>query len=801
MKVPVSWLKEYVTFEASPAEIADRLTFSGIEVEGIRTVGGTFDGIVVAEVVQIAPHPKADRLVLCDVADGREVLRVVCGARNFAVGDKVPLARVGARLPGGMEIKEAKLRGELSRGMLCAEDELGLSDDHSGLMLLPRHLAPGTPLAEVAGPPETVLDLEITWNRPDCLSIIGIAREIAALFGATLRLPEVGYPEAGQPVSSRIRVFVDDPLGCPRYTARYAEGIRLGPSPAWMQKRLTLCGVRPISNIVDVTNYVMLETGQPLHAFDYRLLTDQTIRVRRAQPAETMATLDGVPRPLTPEMLLIADAVRPVAVAGVMGGAGSEIRDSTDTVLLESACFNQASIHATSQALDLATESSHRFERGVDVESVDWASRRAMRLMLETGGGAAACGVVDVYPGRPAQRQVRYRFARGRSLLGVDIADDRAVQILSSLGLAVGSRSAEECLVQVPGFRPDIELEADLIEEVARIHGLDRVPAATPRAVIVPDANDRPARAAQAVRGALVGLGLSEILNYSFVSAGLLDRFDPGDAAGRIVLPNPVSADHGVLRNALLPQMVETLGRNLARQNETAALFEMGRVYLRGAGGELGERERLCIGLMGRAGRLGWDVRRPCEPEEMFLWIKGLVVEFCQAQPVADLALRPIRHPAFEDGWCLEAASAGERLGVLGLVRRALREEWRLSGPVGVAELELGDILRKPPAVPAVSPLPAYPSVARDLALVVGEDVKHEDVLRTVWAKAPKELIHVHLFDIFRSPALGEGKKSLAYEFVYRSMERTLTDEDVNQYNGNMIEALRSGLGAEIRVG
>ncbi|MDP6491746.1 MAG: phenylalanine--tRNA ligase subunit beta, partial [Kiritimatiellia bacterium] len=412
MKLPLSWLREYVDVDASAEEIAEKLTFSGTEVEGIEHVGAGCESIIVGEVLAWEKHPKADRLRLCRVSDGSNELPVVCGADNFDAGDKVALAPVGATLPDGMTIKEAKLRGEVSQGMLCAEDELGLSADHAGIMILPADAAAGTPLLDVMGGVETVLELEVTWNRPDCLCVIGMAREVAALYGLDLKIPEPALEETGKPVEEWTRVEVQDAADCPRYTARVLTDAELKPSPMWMRRRLACCGVRPINNVVDITNYVMLECGHPLHAFDFAMLKESRIVVRRAAEGEQMATLDDEERRLTPEMLVIADAERPVAVAGIMGGAGSEISDATQTVLLESATFDPALTHRTSVALGLSTESSHRFERTVDRATVEWASRRAAALMGEHCGATLAAGVIDVCGEAAGQAPIVCRLGR-----------------------------------------------------------------------------------------------------------------------------------------------------------------------------------------------------------------------------------------------------------------------------------------------------------------------------------------------------------------------------------------------------
>ncbi len=799
MKLPISWLKEYVDLDATVEDIADKLTFSGVEVEGIESVGLGYEHVVVAEVLAIERHPRADRLSVCRVSDGSEELQVVCGADNFAVGDKVPLAGIGAELVGGFKVKKAKLRGVESFGMLCAEDELGLSDDHSGLMILPSDLAAGTPFSEVAGPPDTVLALEITWNRPDCLCVIGIARELAALYGVPLRLPSVDYEEVGEDAGTYAQVRIEDEVACPRYTARVLTGAKLGPSPLWMQRRLSLCGVRPINNIVDVTNYVLLECGQPLHAFDYTLLKDGQIVVRRAAEGETMSTLDAVERTITPEMLVIADADRPVALAGVMGGAGSEIVDTTETVLLESAAFDAALIHSTSVALGLSTESSHRFERGVDIDHVDWASRRAAQLMVELAGATAAKGVVDLYPGRKEPKRIACRYAHTRERIGVEIPDERIRAIFDSLELRVVDGEGEACTIEVPSFRLDLEREADLIEEVARINGLESIPEALPTARIVADADDSRTRARYRCRAELIGLGLTEAMHYSFLSESLLDVFGRDQAARRVVLPHPVSSDHAIMRDSLIPQMVETLGRNLSRQVQDAALFEIGKVFRKGEGGKLGEAEHLCIGLMGKVGRSGIDSRLPVSEEEMFLWMKGMAERFLRARRISGHELKGAARPYYETGTCVELVVDGSVVGEMGLLGANIREKWRMHGPIAVAEFSLNSFMENDLSSVSLSPVPAYPAVSRDIAMVLDESVRHADILHVIRESAPAELTRVALFDIYRDKRMGYARKSVAYSLEYRSLERTLTDEEANEFHGKIKDALRDKLKADIR--
>ena len=806
MKAPLSWLKDYVDINETPQQVADRLTFAGIEVEGIETIGATYDRLIVAEVRAVDKHPNADKLSVCRVFDGNQELQVVCGAPNVKAGGKYPFAPAGVTMPDGMKIKQAKLRGVESSGMLCSEVELKLSDDHSGLMTLDPGLTPGTPLAEILGPPETVFDLEITPNRPDCLSIIGVARELAAMYRFRLKAPDLSdfrfqvsparnasHSDAGGGFSADTRIDVEDTDGCPRYTARLLKNVKIGPSPAWMQNRLKLAGIRPINNVVDITNYVMIECGQPLHAFDQTLLKEGRIVVRRARAGEKIATLDGIERELNPAMLVIADAAHPVAVAGVMGGAGSEIRETTQTVLLESACFKANDVRATSRKLGLSTESSYRFERGVDIGGVEWASRRAAALMAAHAGATIEPGVVDIYPSPPKPRTISCRFDTIRSVAGVGASDEEIAGIFRALELAVEKIDASSCTVIVPSFRGDLAAEVDLVEEFARVYGLDNIPTPTPRAQI--DAgDDSSSQAVAAIRSGLVSLGLQEILNYSLVSEKLLDLFDAGDKAERLVLPNPISADQTTLRTSLIPQMVETLGRNRAHQVERAALFELGRVFRKS-----GEEHHLCVGLMGPVGRGDLDQRRPVQAEEMFLWMKGLWERLAAVCGLGGYAFSASQRAWAAPGQCVAITVGNQPVAGIAIVHPAIRKEWRLTDPVAVLGARVEPLAAGVFRARTYKAIPPYPSVVRDIAMIVSDNVRNEDIERIIRKAAPAELERVQIFDIFSGKAIGPGRKSVAYSLTYRSGSRTLTDEEANGYHNHVKDALKQSLEIEIR--
>ena len=802
MKVPVSWLNEYVDVsDLSVKELADKLTFSGVEVEGIEEVGVTLDDhFVVGEVLTCVAHQNSDHLHVCKVSDGMQELQIVCGAPNCAAGIKVPLAKVGAVVPeGGFTIKQAKLRGVASFGMLCSARELKLSEDHSGLMILDPALKVGTPMRDVLPPPETVLDLEITWNRPDCLSVIGIAREFAAILRRPLRLPKVEFAETDEPVATFAKVRVEDPVKCPRYTARVMTGVKDGASPEWMKRRLELCGMRPISLTVDVTNYVMLECGQPLHAFDYRTLADRTVVVRCATAGEKIKTLDGVERTLDSSMLVIADAKVPSAVAGVMGGEGSEIAVGTEHVLLESALFDPASTKFTATKLGLGTEASRRYERGVDLDLADWASRRAVGLLVAHGQAKVAKGVIDADARHFKRGEVTLRFKRAQDVIGMALAEDEMVGILTSLGLEVVDRDAEKATFRIPSFRLDLTLEADLIEEIARMHGLDAIPDKMPDSTAVSTLDDGPFYARARCRQLLLGMGFSEAMHYSFLSAQELDAFNKRDVASRAVLPNPVSADYGVLRDSLMPQLAGSLGRNASRQVESAALFEIGRVFFIATDGKPGEEDRVSLGMMGPFGRTAVDRRRVVTNEESLLWLKGAIENLIFSLHAGDVSFARREHPAMEPGWAVDVLLNGERIGDMGLVSASLRHQWRMTAPMPLAELRLAPLLTRVSAVSSIKPVPQYPAVRRDIAFVAEASITHSDVLGTVRKAAPRELTGIGIFDIFQSKEIGKGKRSMAYTLEFRSPDRTLTDQEVNAAFSGIIQALKNDLKVEVR--
>jgi phenylalanyl-tRNA synthetase beta chain len=825
MKVTYNWLKQYVEFDWSPAELAERLTMLGIEVEGVQKLGGDFEGIVVAQVVTKDKHPNADKLTLCRVKDGQGERQIVCGAQNFKAGDKVPLILPGASLPAKpgeapFTIKVGKIRGVESQGMMCSPQELRLGNLAEGLLILREDAKVGQPFAEYLGRSGTdvVYDLEITPNRPDLNSLIGIAREISGLTGNPLKLPEVKLTESGGSAQEAVAVRIEDPKLCPRYTARVVHGVKIAPSPEWLSSTLEKVGVRSISNVVDVTNYVMLETGQPLHAFDYHLLagsagdsaapdgrdTRPTIVVRRAAEDEKFKTLDGQERTLNSQTLLIADEAKAVALAGVMGGQNSEINLSTVDVLIESACFNPQNIRATSKKLDLRTESSYRFERGADIGVCDWASRRAAQLILATAGGALAPGVVDAYPKSFEPKQITLRHAQTDAVLGIPVPIEQQIESLQRLGLealgcegiapALGVRRQEATVFRVPSFRVDLKREIDLIEEVARLYGVERIPATPPRGAIGTNAFDAVHDQLGEVRRILTGFGLYETQGQTLIS----------EAAGRLAgsnglspLANPLSSDMNVLRPSLLPGLLDALRHNVNRKTYDVALFEVGRVFVETAGQRREER-RVAIALTGQRNPLFWS---GAEREAKFdvFDLKGLIEQFLE-----EFGIRGVNYVRRTGSTALFLESATVhlgrfQLGDLGQLLPSVAKQYDLRDGVLLAELNLDTMLARRNPAKSFRSLPAFPAVRRDIAMVLPEATSHQAVLQAIKQAKPLHLETVELFDIFRGKNVPAGQKSVAYAFTYRLPERTLTDAEVNAAHEKLVAQLQQRLGATVR--
>lgn len=788
MRVPLSWLNEFVKIDdIKPEELAERLTRAGLQVETIETVGQELlsELFVVVDVLECEDHPDSDHLRVCKVSDGVDEYQVVCGAPNMRKGIKTAFAKIGAVVPeGGFKIKKGKLRGVESFGMCCSSKELKLGDDHSGIMEFPSEIKAGSLVRDVVAleKPEVVFDIEVTWNRPDALSIIGIARDFAAILGRPWKWPAVDYVESDEDVANEVKVIVEDGVKCPRYTARVITSVKDGPSPELIAKRLELCGMRSLGLVVDVTNYVLMELGAPLHAFDHTALKDRTIVVRTAREGEKIKTLDGVDRDLDTSMLVICDAEKPNAVAGVMGGEESEIASGvTRSVMLESALFDPTSTKYTATKLGISSEASYRYIRGVDKDIADFASRRAAHLLQKYGEATIARGVIDVdNRSLPLNDDVELNFDRVRALIGIDLSNDKMVSLLESVDLKLVSRDETKAVFKVPSWRWDITLEADLAEEAARLYGLDNIPDEMPSAPSVSTLDEKPFKALSRVSELCMSLGFSQAMHYSFLSARELDDFDDSNVSSRLVIPDPVSVEYGVMRPSLMPQMYQTLGRNASHEPNGVMLFETGKVFFT-AGDRPCEKQMLTLGFCGPVGREILRRRPQLGEEEAVLWMKGAVELLLKRLHAGKVEFVQVDRKPFAAA--LEIKLNGKAIGVLGAVDAAHRHPFRLTTQLVLAELELKMLLKHTAETGKVSPVPQFPGVMRDIAVKAKKGVKDSEITQVIRANGGKNLVKVELFDVF--------KDSRAYSLEFRSPERTLTDDEVGQAFDKIVEAVK----------
>ncbi len=800
MLVSVKWLQDYVDLPLGVAELGERLTMVGLELEGMEVREAGLQHVVTARVQEVRKHPKADRLHLCDVSTGNLTYRVVCGAPNVTPAAVVALALPGATLPSGVSIQESVIRGEPSQGMLCSQRELGLGDDASGIWLLPPDTPVGAPLADVLGISDTVLDISITPNRSDCLSVVGIAREVAAICQTPLRYPAVGCQEYGPPAESLGGVKIDDQVGCPRYAARILEGVRIGPSPEWLQNRLQSAGVRSINNIVDVTNYVLMELGQPLHAFDFDRLAEYRIVVRRAHSGERFTTLDGVDRSLFTDTLLICDGQRPVAIAGVMGGMNSEITSETTRVFIESAYFQPQGIRRTSKKLGLRTESSYRFERGVDPGGVIRALDRAAQLMLEVAGGRMATGRIDVYPAPISQPVLTLQVDRTNRFLGTRLTADQMAQILAGIEMQVEQLDDQRLRVIPPSFRQDVSREVDLMEEIARLAGYNSIPSIFPVASVYAEVPDAHLSSREAVRRDLAGFGFAETITYSFVSQASLVQLRLAAEDRRIrplKLQNPLSEDQAVMRTSLVPGLLATTRRNFDHRNVDLRIYELSKVFL-ATDNEQPEERYYLAGFM--TGKRNPQLYYGGEDRIDYTDVKGVVEAVLASFNLHGCEYRrepiePYLHP-----WEAAAIFYGtQQLGTLGRLHPEVERDWDLKAPVFLFELDYDRLFQLRETRPFYQTLPKFPSVIRDMALVVEDALPVQQPMDFLKQQRQPQLEHVEIFDLYRNPQLGPDKKSVAYRLVYRAQDRNMTDEEVNIIHEGLVQKVLQTFHAVLR--
>ncbi|HIJ72543.1 MAG TPA: phenylalanine--tRNA ligase subunit beta [Candidatus Hydrogenedentes bacterium] len=799
MRVSLNWLKEFLDIETGVDGLAEKMTMLGLEIESVERPGAEINKVVVGQIVSIEPHPKADKLVVCKTDVGQpQPVQIVCGAKNVRVGDRIPTALDGATLPGAVGIGCRKMRGVESCGMMCSAHELGLGEDHSGLMILEPNAPIGQDIVSHLGLDDAILEVEVTPNRGDWACMIGVARELAALFETPIRVPEVHIAEGAQRAARLSSVTIEAPELCPRYIGRLLSGVQVGPSPSWLCQRLLAAGQRPINNIVDVTNFVLLETGHPLHAFDYDKLSENRIVVRCAKQNETLETLDGQVRKLDSSMLVIADAERPVALAGIMGGHDSEVGESTSRVFLESAYFEPVSIRRTARALGMQTEASVRFQRGADPEMALFAINRAAGLVQELAGAEVAAGLLDEYPNPPAPVEVELRYGRSDDVLGTCVAPREQRGILERLGFVTVRSSDAGCVVRVPSWRHDVSREADLIEEVARLHGYDKIGVTLPTVRQIDEILAPEEAKLRALRRFLVGQGLTEVFNWTFDSAEAVRKCGLPEAyLDMVELQNPISEQNAAMRSTLIPGLLATASRNLRHGNLDLAAFEIGPVY----GPAKNDQElpdqytRLAIALSGRKGTHHWG--RAPEPYDFYdlkgyaesaLGFFGVYVQF----DAADFG-------PFQSGHCGRASWAGQPLGYLGMVGKEVLRAFETEQAIFLLEFDLDPLLAHRPPPPEFQTVPAYPASLRDMAVVVDASVPAGELEATARQVGGALLKRVEIFDVYSGKQIPEGKKSVAMNLFFQADDRTLKDEETLASWDTILKHLQERYGAQLR--
>lgn len=806
MKVPFSWLKEYVDIDMTAKELADQLALTGTEVERVVAVGvpaddGNLDRFVIGRVDTVAPHPNADKLTYCDVYVGGRTEKIICGAKNFKAGDITAVCLSGGVLPDGRKLEAAEIRGVKSNGMMCSEAELGLSQESAGIMILPEDAPVGERLVDHIAVSDEVMELEITPNRPDCLSVYGVAREVSAMTGAPLRPEPVADIDSDghDNINEIISITVEDPDLCPRYGARMIAGVRIAPSPAWLKARIVAAGMRPVNNVVDITNYVMWTLGEPMHAFDLARIAGRKLVARRARSGEAITTIDGVSRTLTSDMLVIADGEKPSAVAGIMGSEASEVSEDTRDIVLEAASFSGPNVMATSMALGLRSESSTRFEKGMDAELVPRALAMASRLIVDCCGGRLVPGEIDIKADLPPHNVIHLRAAKIKSLIGVDILPEETQVILERLGFKVEMEKPDVFRVTVPSFRADVEREVDLIEEVVRIFGLDLIPPTLPSEVRVMGGLSARQAAERRIARALADRGVNEVITYSFIAPDFADklRLDEADPRRQVVaIDNPLSVEQSVMRTMMLPSLLMTVARNAAMRNAGINIFERGITYQPVAREKLAAESKVFGACLTDMAGDGWiKSGRPVD----FYTARGMV-EALFATVDASFELSRSGSPFLHPGKSADILVGGEVAGYVGEVHPLVLAAFDIDVPVAAFEVDLDAVMAGSRGTILFEDLITYPASRQDLAVVVDEGVDAARVI-TVAREAGAPLLHdVEVFDIYAGEQIAAGKKSIALRLEFRSSDHTLTDDEVNTVRGQIVGALAKELKAELRV-
>lgn len=795
MKAPIGWLGDYVDINLDTKGLADAMTLSGSKVEGIESLGEDISQVVVGRILSLGGHPDADRLQIAKVDVGDDVIQIVTGAKNITVGDCVPIALVGATLSGGIKISKGKLRGVESFGMMCSIEELGLcrhdfpDAPEDGVYILNNTDQPGMDIKGILGMDEETIEFEITSNRPDCLSVIGLAREAAATLGTSFKKPIVSLREEADDASKYIAVEIQDKDLCERYTARVVKNVRIAPSPRWMRNRLKASGIRPINNIVDITNYVMLEYGQPMHAYDIRDIKDNKIVVRRAKDGEIIKTLDDQERILDPATLVIADGERTIGVAGVMGGANTEVREDTNTIVFESANFNGSAIRLAAKKLGMRTEASGRFEKGLDVENVHTAINRAAELVEQLGVGTVCKGVIDCYEKRKGKRSIKLRPSKINELLGTNIKKDKMIDILNMLEFRV---ERDDMLIDIPSFRDDIELEADIAEEIARFYGYNNIePTLLSGKAATLGRRTPEQRIENLIKNTMISCGLSEIYTYSFTSPKVFEKLNLEKDNGfrnAIFISNPLGEDYSVMRTTTIPSMLSVISTNYNRRTESGSFFEISNVYIpkKLPLHELPhEKPQLTIGMYG---------------ETDFYVLKGIVEELLLGIGVENYDILPERkNVIFHPGRTAILNIKDEPAGIIGEIHPEVAEKFGCPQRTYIGILEVESLIKNTSLKPEYYPLPKFPAVTRDMALIVRDDILVKQIEDIIRQRAGKILEEIRLFDVYKGKQVAEGMKSVAYSITFRAADKTLTDKEVNKAMAKILHGIKTNLGAELR--
>lgn len=790
MKVSLSWLKTFVPLDLTPDELASALTMAGLEVEALSDRYKYLETVIVARVAAVKDHPNADRLKLCEVDTGTQTVNVVCGAPNVKTGMLSPLALPGTRFPNDMVLEKGVIRGVDSEGMLCSATELELGSDASGIMALDPSLTVGRSLSKALDLSDAVFEIDLTPNRPDCLSIIGIAREVAAIVNAELSVPTITLPAPGNKIHERTSVTVAAPDLCPRYTARLIQNITVAQSPFWLQERLRSVGLRPINNIVDITNFVMMEQGQPLHAFDFDTLAENRIVVRAAREGEVFTTLDEKERKLSKDMLLICDGGKPVGIAGVMGGLNSEIGNETRNVLLESAFFNPASIRRTSKTLGLNTDASHRFERGIDFEGTPVALERAAQLIAELGGGSLVDGVIDECGQLPQAPTIELSPRENNRLLGTRHNKEEIRDYLTAIEFDVKDGVDDTLLVTPPTFRVDVKRPEDLIEEVARLSGYDNIPTTFP---LIPAETRAPSIIIdhrQRLKNIMTGFGFNEAINYSFMDKADCDRLllDSEDVRRNLVeILNPLTEDQTVMRSVMLPGLLKSAARNISQQTKTSRLFEIGKVFIAKGKTQLPDEIEMLTGVW-TGSRLdpSWNLAdTACD----FYDIKGVVEEVFRALKIKNITftLMPADVcPFVKNGFAAQIIHGNDYLGLVGEVHPRVLKNFNLKQTVFYFELDLNQLYGMIPESHQAKAISVYPAISRDVTVIIDRNIESVRLLDFIRDLDEDLVEQLNIFDIFADDPIPAGKKSVSFRIVYRSHEGTLEDSQINDLHKHL---------------